>query len=174
MYPKTKSIVPLNHFRVIVISIPAIIISINHNLFQKDPNDLRESILSFTIAMELSGIVTSFLKCFVGKLRPDFYWRCFPNGFGNRDMVCYGKKSDVIEGRKSFPSGHTSIGFTSMGFLCLYLFGKFHVFAGEGRSESWKFVLCLLPLFLATFMGVSRIIDCHHDEIGNSVTLSQA
>ena len=87
--------------------------------------------LLFGFALVINGIVTDTLKSMVGRLRPDFLSRCMPDyslappGSINNATgyvaawanVCTGDEHIIIEGRKSFPSGHSSYIMTGMVFL---------------------------------------------------------
>lgn len=117
-----------------------------------------------------------------GRPRPDFFWRCFPNGEMNNNMECTGDPDEIREGRKSFPSGHSSckreivcfffaieltwylfpVSFVSMCFIALYLMGKLHVFGERGRGQSWRLLISITPLFFAMLVAVSRTCDYHH------------
>ena len=43
--------------------------------------------------------------------RPDFLERCFPDGNIHDDMNCTEIANEIIQGYKSFPSGHSSCKF---------------------------------------------------------------
>jgi membrane-associated phospholipid phosphatase len=60
-------------------------------------------ILGLLVATGLTFAVTGALKNLTGQLRPDFLARCNPV-----EMQCTGEKNLVMEGRRSFPSGHSS------------------------------------------------------------------
>lgn len=59
--------------------------------------------LGFGLAVLMTMLLTDIVKNFVGRFRPDFLDRCDWNG-----SECTGSVSVVEEGRRSFPSGHSS------------------------------------------------------------------
>uniref|UniRef100_A0A0E0MR46 Phosphatidic acid phosphatase type 2/haloperoxidase domain-containing protein n=1 Tax=Oryza rufipogon TaxID=4529 RepID=A0A0E0MR46_ORYRU len=113
----------------------------------------------------ITAVVTTVVKNAVGRPRPDFFWRCFPDGKQlydqvTGDVICHGEKSFLKDGRKSFPSGHTSWSFAGLGFLSLYLSGKIKVFDRQGHVA--KLCIMILPLLIASLVGISRIDDYRH------------
>jgi PAP2 superfamily len=72
----------------------------------------------------------------------------------NSEMVCTGEYWKVLDGRKSFPSGHSSFSFATLGFLSFYLMGKLKVFSDDGRGKSYNLLICFLPLITAMLIGM--------------------
>lgn len=99
-------------------------------LSYKDKIDCYQATLSVTLALGLNGILTNIIKIIVGKdklirllfnkctymivililgrPRPDYFWRCFPDGLANIEFQCNGDLNEIRDGKKSFPSGHSS------------------------------------------------------------------
>jgi len=125
--------------------------------------------LAYTFSALFTATVTNLVKNVVGRPRPDFMHRCFPDGipdapFGpdGLTLLCNGDESEIREGRKSFPSGHSSIVFSSIGFLSFYLAQKLQLFGPVRRSEAWRFVTASLPLMFSLMVALSRTCDYHH------------
>ncbi|XP_059452873.1 lipid phosphate phosphatase 2-like [Corylus avellana] len=129
-----------------------------------DVYDLHHSTLGLLFSVLITGVITDAIKDGVGRPRPDFFYRCFPDGKDFYDqlgqVLCHGKDSVIREGHKSFPSGHTSWSFAGLGFLSLYLSGKVKVF--DRRGHVAKLCIVFLPLLVASLVGVSRVNDYWH------------
>ncbi|EXC20532.1 Putative lipid phosphate phosphatase 3 [Morus notabilis] len=131
---------------------------------RRDVYDLHHAVLGLLFSVLVTGVITDSIKNAVGRPRPDFFWRCFPDGkdfydhLGN--VVCHGESSVIKEGHKSFPSGHTSWSFAGLGFLSLYLSGKLQTF--DRRGHVAKLCIGFLPLLVASLVGISRVDDYWH------------
>lgn len=105
--PRTQSYVPTEVLWPFVFGVPCTIFLI-HLAVSKNRLEFIQANMAISLALGLNGIVTNVLKLCVGRPRPDFFWRCFPNGEMNNEMECTGDEHIVRDGRKSFPSGHSS------------------------------------------------------------------
>ncbi|KAG8901121.1 hypothetical protein FRB99_005553 [Tulasnella sp. 403] len=105
-------------------------------------------------------------KC-LGRLRPDFLARC---AWSEALTACTGKDSVVLNGRMSFPSGHSSTAFSGLGFLFLFLAGKTGACcltaaqsrAGLTSSRLLKLSITIAPLVLASWIAITRLEDYRH------------
>ncbi|CAN4079934.1 unnamed protein product [Withania somnifera] len=162
-YPLKSNTVPIWAVPVYAVLMPMVIFLLIYFRL-RDVYDLHHAILGLLFSVLVTAVITGAIKDAVGRPRPDFFWRCFPDGkevydkWG--DVVCHGDKNVVKEGHKSFPSGHTSLSFAGLGFLSLYLSGKIQAF--DCRGHVAKLCLVLLPLLLASLVAISRVDDYWH------------
>ncbi|KAJ3674375.1 hypothetical protein LUZ60_004991 [Juncus effusus] len=163
-YPLKGNTVPFWAVPIIAIIGPVLIIS-GIYIKKKNVYDLHHAILGLLFSVLITAIITEAIKDGVGRPRPDFFWRCFPDGkevYDNvtTNVICHGSKAVIKEGHKSFPSGHASASFAGLGFLSWYLAGKINVFDRKGHVA--KLCLVVAPLLLAAMVAVSRVDDYWH------------
>lgn len=162
-YPLKSNTVPIWAVPIYAVLLPVAIFIVVY-LRRRDVYDLHHAILGLLFSILVTGVITDAIKDAVGRPRPDFFWRCFPDGkdvydqWG--DVICHGDPSTIREGHKSFPSGHTSWSFAGLGFLSLYLSGKIKVF--DRRGHVAKLCVVFLPLLFASLVGISRVDDYWH------------
>ena len=74
---------------------------------------------------------------------------------------CNGDVHAAREGRKSFPSGHSSMAFAGMFYLSLYLAARLQPWA-EPSSAPWRMLAAGAPSAAAAWVGLTRIRDYYH------------
>ncbi|KAF5940302.1 hypothetical protein HYC85_021469 [Camellia sinensis] len=142
-YPLKGNTVPFWAVPVICILLPLVVILIYY--------------ISLLFSVLITGVITDAIKDAVGRPRPDFFWRCFPDGKGvfeniTRNVMCTGEKSVIKEGHKR--------SFAGLGFLSWYLSGKIRAF--DRRGHIAKLCVIFLPLLIAALVAVSRVDDYWH------------
>ncbi|KAG2625980.1 hypothetical protein PVAP13_3KG281000 [Panicum virgatum] len=163
-YPLKSNTVPVWAVPIYAIIGPIIII-VGIYMKRRNVYDMHHAILGLLFSVLITGVLTDAIKDGVGRPRPNFFWRCFPDGvpkFNNitTQVMCHGDPAVIKEGHKSFPSGHSSWSFAGLGFLSWYLAGKMKAF--DRRGHVAKLCIVLLPLLLAAMVAVSRVSDYWH------------
>lgn len=163
-YPLQDNTVPFWGVPIIAVLLPLGIIIVYY-FIRRDVYDLHHAILGLLFSVFITAVITDAIKDAVGRPRPDFFWRCFPDGKGvfhpvTKNVMCTGNKGVIKEGHKSFPSGHTSWSFAGLGYLALYLSGKVRAFDRGGHIA--KLCIVFTPLLVAALVGVSRVDDYWH------------
>ncbi|KAI0079379.1 lipid phosphate phosphatase 1 [Panus rudis PR-1116 ss-1] len=129
--------------------------------------DIHHGILGLYVTRGVTQFITEALKNRVGRLRPDFLARC---KWKEAAHACTGKLDKVLDGRRSFPSGHSSTAFSGMTYLALWLAGMTGAWclsrpARAGSlfaSKIARLAFTLSPIAFATWVAVSRVEDYRH------------
>ena len=158
--PRHDSYVPAWVTVLLIVFVPLFCICIPF-IWTRNFVDTVQAMLAWTLALTITAVMTESVKLLVGRPRPDFFWRCFPNGHMLSGGCSTDNPYEVMEGRKSFPSGHSSFSFCSMGFLSFWLCGKLGVLS-RNRGKCGGVIICLTPLMVASAVAVSRVCDNHH------------
>ena len=109
--------------------------------------------------MAFAFVLVCFIKVRVGRLRPDFVARCMPTG---EPAHCTGSAAIVMEGRKSFPSGHSALSFGGLAFLSLALLAALSQLTTPRLGGVWKAMIVALPWLIALHIALSRLQDFWH------------
>jgi diacylglycerol diphosphate phosphatase/phosphatidate phosphatase len=112
-YPLFANTVPSWAVPVIAIPGPIAVFALLMFLGKVRASDMHTLTLALLTAVLLTGAITNCIKAPVGRMRPDFVARCWPEGklrWSGEDQFggyadCDGVPALVREGRKSFPSG---------------------------------------------------------------------
>jgi len=134
-------------------------------------------VASCVLGFGLTLLVINSMKLYTGVLRPHFYAVCQPNeGY---DECTNDSQSDLRTIRDSFPSGHAGLSMVGLANLALYLHRRCGVgkiynnnvtknkpeqgysFRKHQAARLWS-AIALLPIFIALFIGCSRIYDDYH------------
>jgi diacylglycerol diphosphate phosphatase/phosphatidate phosphatase len=116
-------------------------------------HDAHHFVLGWLQMFALQTFTYCFLWLTVGEPRPNFFESCHPIA----DGVCaipWGN-DDLVNARKSFPSGHAGYPFAAAVFSGLYLWGKFKPFRNHGL-----FIVLAIPYagaVLAFLIGGNRV-----------------
>jgi membrane-associated phospholipid phosphatase len=138
--------------------------------------------LALAQALILTNAITNTIKFWLSRQRPNFFALCNYRGYretissgnftGYNDLTvpgrmgdtvfCLASRSDVWEAQRSFPSGHSSISFCGMALSALFLRAALLLKSREHMSLPHAFAAA--PLFLAVWIGITRVRDRWHHE----------
>lgn len=145
----------------------------------RDARHLHDTLVGFAETMAGTLLVTEALKFSFGRLRPDFQDRTkryYCNRSDHADIDCTGFSEGPLadsassiesiwaDGRRSFPSGHSSTSFALATYAALVTGGHF-VWGKDSSSTTriWGIPIQTALLGLASFVAWSRVDDGRHN-----------
>jgi len=164
-YPLKDNTVPSWSVPIIGTLGPLVVIIAHNRLSRGSGRELSTVVMGALLAVFLTALTTNLVKICVGRPRPSFAARCWPDGeevWSSTPGVplCSGSAALVKEGRKSFPSGHASWSFAGMFYLTLYLSAELEVFGGS--AQVWRILVSIAPCVVSGFIALSRFFDYWH------------
>lgn len=177
--PPEKQQVTANQLWCIALVLPACGIGVTQLLLRRRrSSDLNQALLGLWSSVALALTLVCFVKNLYGRLRPDFLARCQPVGSG-ASAACSNLGPEVLEGRKSFPSGHSALSMAGEAYLTLWLGAKLmHAELPATLALGgtlWRLMLAAVPWLFALWVGLSRIEDYWHhwEDVAVGVLLSR-
>ncbi|CDH50022.1 pap2-domain-containing protein [Lichtheimia corymbifera JMRC:FSU:9682] len=170
MHPHSpKDSVPMWVVGVICFIVPIIIMAVLSLGFKRSIVDFHSAVLGLCLSLSMCCMLTSVTKITVGRPRPDFIDRCQPPAdahdpiFGMSNYTICTTPMDthmMIDGFKSFPSGHSSFSFAGLAYLAFYIAGKMQMF--DERGHTYKGFIFAFPIIGALLVAISRTSDYRH------------
>ncbi|CAG9463430.1 unnamed protein product [Pedinophyceae sp. YPF-701] len=131
--------------------------------------EVHAAVRSLLASCIITHVLTNVMKVTLGRLRPDFFFRCWPDGeatYGSDGVaVCSGDADLIRNGRKSFPSGHSSLASAGLTWLSWYLMGRANPLDSATRGQGGRvplLALVLAPTFGAMLVAATRVRDHWH------------
>lgn len=150
--------------------LPFIAISVAGVLLTKHENKAYVtyiSLIGLCISVLSTNFITDIVKNCIGRHRPDFLERCEPRPDAPHNVlvyaaeVCTTKNSYRLkEGFRTTPSGHSSLSFSGLYYLSLWIMGQTR--AATHSLGLWRFFLALIPSLGAAVIAISRTEDYRH------------
>lgn len=159
--------VPAPAVLIIATGVPYFVL-LAHTLLARPPRaEAHAAFLALAAALLTTGAATNAIKLGVGRPRPNFVERCWPGGgapvFDATGVpVCSPGAVRPSEGRKSFPSGHSSWCASGLGYLSWWAAGKLRVWSPDVAGHPWRLVVAATPISLAVWVGITRLADAWH------------
>jgi len=116
-------------FSIVIPSCSLLVFSIFFTTVKSDTFNIFSVLV---LAVGLGEGVTAACKKYVGRLRPNFFNMC---AFSKETFECSADEALILQSRKSFPSGHSSLSFCTYTVLSLYLLGKIGLFSYNARYQ---------------------------------------
>lgn len=168
-YPELTNTVPSWTVAVLPWAIPCAVFIVAALLKKSNFVETHQLCLSCITAAAATGLCNQIIKIQVGRPRPSFLARCFPDGAlafvdpaaQPLEPLCTQPDPDEVrEAYQSFASGHCAYFTTGGIFLTLYFMRKASIFQGNCHTAS--LVISLVPVAAAGWVGLTRITDYAH------------